>query len=230
MKVTIITSNNIRHKAFAKLVSEKIKVDFIIFESKDYNEESLYEKEKEYFPNAIDWNPKIKHIFCEKNEINEEKFIDLIERENPDLIFTFGCSLLKEDIFLIPEEGCINIHTGLVQYYRGVDSSFWALHEKKPDRIGATLHYIDNSIDGGGVINQKKTRLSVNDSLDDIFIKTCIAGFELLIESLNDIKEKSVKTKKLKKGKLFQIKDMNIDTKEKVQNRLKTILKKYLEK
>ena len=112
------------------------------------------------------------------------EMIKKIKRINPDICFGFGAPLLRRKIYSIPAEGCINIHTGLVEYYRGVDSSYWALYDENPEAIGATIHYIDDSIDGGSVIAQRNTEcLSITDSADDVFMKTCRTGFELLADN-----------------------------------------------
>ena len=69
--------------------------------------------------------------------------------------------IINQQIFKIPKEGCLNIHTGLVQGFRGTDSCYWAIFKRKPEYIGATIHQIDSGIDNGDVLIQKK-QISIN--------------------------------------------------------------------
>lgn len=70
--------------------------------------------------------------------------------------------------------GSVKIHTGLVEHYRGVDSTLWALYNNNTDLIGATLHYIDDSIDGGNIIDTAKIKIKKHDNLDKLFYKTLV--------------------------------------------------------
>lgn len=38
---------------------------------------------------------------------------------------------------------------GLSPYYRGTDCNFWALYDKKPQYVGATIHLLSKGIDSG---------------------------------------------------------------------------------
>ena len=49
---------------------------------------------------------------------NDFMFIDLPMSDN---------KMFNEKIFKIPTKGCLNIHTGLVQGFRGTDSCYWAI-------------------------------------------------------------------------------------------------------
>ena len=118
----------------------------------------------------------------------------------------------------------------MVQYHRGVDSPYWALHEEALDRIGATLHFIDSSIDGGDIISQSKTEnLSIDDQLEDIFMKTCIAGFKLLDKNISEITNGTVKRYPLStRGKLYQVHDMDKETIKLIRNKTKNLLEEYI--
>ena len=143
--------------------------------------------------------------------------------------FVFGAPLLKESLFNIPKFGCVNIHTGLVNHYRGVDSTYWAINDERLDLIGATLHYIDSSIDGGEVIGMKKATPTKWDSPDSLFYKSCDAGFELLGENINSIINNKVTKIKLDKlGKLYQNKDMSDQIMNDIDKKFPKVLGEYV--
>jgi len=228
MKCVIITSNNLRHKAFAKMVCENFDVRMIIFQDKEYETQEALQKESQWFEDCLDWRSPVGNVTC-LADINSDAYASLIKLVKPDIILTFGCDLLKENIFNIAKKGTINIHTGIVQSYRGVDSSLWAIYEENLEGVGATLHYIDNSIDAGDIIAQKKADLKVDYDLYDVFLSSCVAGFELLKESLPLLESGEISAYKLKhKGKLFQKKDKNEDVVRIAKNKLRKVLGVYL--
>jgi len=116
-----------------------------------------------------------------------------------------------------------------VQHYRGVDSAYWALHEDKLDKLGATLHYIDNSIDAGDIIDQKRVKIEPNDTPDQLFFKSCQVGFDILSRNMDDIMNNTVKRKKLSnKGKLYQTKDMTSDIMEEINSNYEERVRGFL--
>jgi methionyl-tRNA formyltransferase len=122
----------------------------------------------------------------------------------------------------MPEYGCVNIHTGLVDHYRGVDSSLWAMYDNRPDLIGATLHYIDETIDAGNIIDTKKIELDRFDNLNTLFYKSCLAGFRLISDNIGDIiTNKTIKKSLRTKGKLYQNKDKSSEIVDKAESNLR---------
>ena len=229
MNISIITSNHLRHKAFSKILCDAFDIKTVIFEHKKKMPGNLPKKEQTYYKDLQDWQPPCRHVVCARGAVNGQVIQDILEKEKPDYLFIFGCSLLKENIFSIPRKGCVNIHTGLVQYFRGVDSSLWAVYEEKPEAIGATVHFVDKTIDGGNIIAQRRTNLQVDDDLDDVFLKTCNTGFELLVEKVPQLIAGNVRPQKLtKKGKLYQNKDYNNKIFQEAKQKLSKVIKDYL--
>lgn len=229
MKIGLITSNHLRHKYFVKKIINNFNVDICIFESKPPSSESLKNVEIKYFSDLKNYKFNLNQIILQNDDVNSDKVrIDLVEHEL-DYIFTFGCSLLSPKIFKIPSKKCINIHTGLVQHYRGVDSGMWAAYDNRFDLIGSTIHEVDSSIDGGKILFQRKinmTALKQAESIDDLFVITCIDGIDLLISKLDKIlymKTKNIDFKSI--GKLYQNKDRNDDVIKRAEKNL-SILKK----
>ena len=229
MNIVLITSSHLRHRCFVKSMCGVMPVSLVIVENKPQNNEGLKQREKEYFSSLQGWQPPCAMWHLGKGEINERYVARELSSLEPDFIFTFGCSLLKPRIFSIPKNGCINIHTGLVQKFRGVDSSFWALNKEVPEAIGATIHYINKGIDSGNIIFQTRPELNVEDTLEDVFLKTCLDSFEDLAKNSARILSGDVKGLPLKtKGELYQSRDMNDFVHEKTKNNLTNVLKSYI--
>ncbi len=231
MKPLIITSNCLRHLAFINRLRENIEINNSIIVSKLDGIDEFRKSELNHFGEGWPrWIERMRPTFCAPKHLHSKEIIKKIKQINPDVCFVFGAPLLREEIFSVPKMGCINIHTGLVEHHRGVDSPYWALQEERPETIGATIHYVDNSIDGGDVILQRQTQgLKVDDSPDDVFMKTCKTGFDLLSENVYNILDNKIKPKPLvSRGKLYQIKDMNDKTMTEIREKTKRVLTEFL--
>lgn len=228
MSFVAITSNQPRHREFINRLEKMIDLSLIIVVSKKEGDKTFVQSENVYFNKFDDLKTNI--IECDAHQINSSKLRSLLESIEPKAFFVFGAPLLRKELFSMPTNGCINIHTGLVQHHRGVDSSYWAIKEDKPETIGVTLHYIDESIDAGAIIDQEKTKnIRLEDNSDDIFMKTCITGFDLLEKNMYNIIENCVKRVTLdQKGKLYQSKDMDFATKLEIKHKTRHVLEKYL--
>ena len=62
--------------------------------------------------------------------------------------------IIPKEIIQLTKRGFVNTHTGYLPYNRGKHPSFWSIVEGTP--FGVTLHYVDQQIDTGPVIAQRK--------------------------------------------------------------------------
>lgn len=70
-----------------------------------------------------------------------------------DLFIVFGASYIKGPLceFLV-ERRAYNIHMGVSPHYRGSSTNFWALHDGRPDLVGATIHLLTAGLDSGPIL------------------------------------------------------------------------------
>ena len=217
MNYFAITSNHPRHVKFLETLCEKIDLSVVVIVDKG----PITQKEADYF------NPNMKLlrmsnvIRCSKHQLHSNFVLQSLSKLKAKTGFIFGAPLLKKELFQIPEYGCVNIHTGLVNHYRGVDSSLWAMYDNRPDLIGTTLHYIDASIDAGNVIDTDTIDVDRYDDLDTLFYKSCQVGFRLLSNNLDDIIANKATKKILEnRGTLYQNKDRSSEIIKKAEENL----------
>ena len=84
--------------------------------------------------------------------------LELIRSTRPDLGVIFGTNIVKETVFKIPRLGSINLHQGLVPFYRGGPPVFWELYNGESE-LGLTVHMVESKVDSGAVILQDKVPL-----------------------------------------------------------------------
>jgi methionyl-tRNA formyltransferase len=225
MKYFAITSDHSRHIKFLNMLSSKVKLDLVIVVPKDNKQ-----ADEDQFFRSNEYILKRKNVLCcNKMQLHSSFVVNTIRNLQPDVGFVFGAPVLREEIFSLPKFGCVNIHTGLVDHYRGVDSTYWALYDNRPDLIGSTLHFINKGIDTGGVIGTKRVWADLNDTPKTLFYKSCKVGFDLLADNLYNITNNTVKVKTLnKKGKLYQNKDISSQVIDYVNEKTPSLLKEYL--
>jgi len=76
----------------------------------------------------------------------------------PDVIIQAGAGIVGPMILDIPKIGSLNIHHGIAPSIKGMNSMLWALWYGRRDWLGATLHWMDESIDTGAPIVHIRTK------------------------------------------------------------------------
>ncbi len=228
--IVIITSNAIRHNYFKIMMSkhENINVlrtyvesdsDFQL-EQKKIVKESLDNKvslhfnarhntEYDFFSDIVEEckdnsNSKI----IKKNDINNTEIIDEIISLNPDLIITYGCSIIKPRLIENFKGKIINVHLGLSPYYFGSGTNFHCLVNDEFQFEGYTFMYMDEGIDTGKIIHQSRATILPFDNPHQIgnrLIKEMTKNFIKLVLNSELIKQKDKITDVI--GKTYKIKD-----------------------
>ena len=210
IRAVVICGSQPRHMYFANIISRYIRVEAIIVQPSTSLD---FERERKYFfknyKNSFADISICSYIY----DVNKSS---IVEDLKPDVIFTFGCGILKKDIFFdIPKLGIINLHSGVTPDYRGVDNVYWCMYNNEFNKIGFTIHYVERGIDTGNVISQKYVEFDycVDDevSMFNKVIENGILEFKSLVKHIdrgNKIVSKPINNK----GKLYQNKDRTLET------------------
>ena len=123
----------------------------------------------------------------EVRDINDQSCKDFITRLQPDIIVVCGTTVLKPGIFQLSSKGTINIHVGITPEYRSADPIFWALYNGEPDKVGVTIHFVDQGIDTGDIIYQEAVEVTKEDDPATLYAKCIQRGAELMSKAIEDI-------------------------------------------
>lgn len=130
-------------------------------------------------------------IYKEKN-INSEEFINKVKQISPDLIVVVNfVQILKREIISIPKKGCINTHASLLPKYRGRAPLNWAILNGEKE-TGVTVHYIEDGIDTGDIVQQEKIYIKDSDYIADIMLKVEDVYSKIVLRACNLIEENRV--------------------------------------
>jgi len=145
------------------------------------------------FPDGADVEYSKDIPTIEVSNINEQSCIDFIKEHDPDVIAVCGTTVLKPQVFKLAKKGTINIHSGIVPEYRSADPFFWALYNNEPDKVGVTIHFVDEGIDTGPIIYQSAVGVTKDDTIATLVCKCNIIGAELMVRAIEDIERGEVK-------------------------------------
>ena len=200
MKITLFTSDNLRHNYFVNLLSTVSKKLYVVQENKGLNK-GLTNIKKKYFKKVnisqsrifkknikrtLSTNIKILSIKSGYlNNISSKILSDFLKS---DIYILFGCSYVRGELldFLVKKKA-ISFHMGLSPYYIGSDCNFWALYDNNPHLVGATAHYISKKKDSGPILYHAMSNNSSN-----IFDYSMSVSKSCMHSIVNKIKNKSL--------------------------------------
>ena len=147
--IVIISSNSIRHNYFKLMFAQNENINILqtYVESnesldlstkqqslKNLDNETLlhfdarHNTEYDFFSDVIElYEDNSNSVMINKGHINNQKVVDEIISLNPDLIVTYGCSIIKPNLINHFKERIINVHLGLSPYYFGSGANFHCL-------------------------------------------------------------------------------------------------------
>lgn len=202
-KVILLTTKTTHHEHLIKVLESNKNINLsIVFENKKnkakYKIGSLYKRlelkfERRKFLNNKKY--KIQSPIYNFNSINSPNCIKTIKKIKANTGIIFGTGKVSEKIIKILKNKLINIHRGMIQSYRGLDSEFWACYHKDFKSIGTTIHYANKYLDKGQIIYEKNLKLKKNMKAYQLrYYTTLIAS-----KKINKILINLIKNKKMKK-------------------------------
>ena len=105
--------------------------------------------------------------------------------------------------FLVANQ-TLNVHLGISPYYRGASCNFWALYDKNPGYVGATIHMLSKGLDNGDMLFHCLPRLIKNDTTFDFTMRSVSAAHYGLCQAI-------------KNQKIFNIEKIKQDSSEEVR-------------
>ena len=253
-KIILITADEHRHKFFKYSLNNFNNVDLLlcVCEDNDKRQSNLIIKSKKtpiilkhHFKKRHYYEKKIfkldqfkkkkfkEQIFISRNELNTNtKIIKKIIDLKPDLLISYGCSLIRNNLIRKFKNKFINLHLGLSPYYKGSATNFWPIVNNELQFLGGTFMFIDYGIDSGPIIHQFRPKIKIKDNIHTI-------GCEIILKSIKEIKKvilnlKNLKPKKqwkVKNAKIYKRSDLDVNSLKKAKKNMnKKNIKKFLEK
>ena len=171
-----------------------------------------------------------KSINVEKGYVNGKKFLKTIDELNPEIIVTYGCSIIRGDILDIYKDRIINIHLGISPYYKGSGTNFHSLVNNEFKYFGYSIIFMNEKIDDGEIIHQRQANFFKYDTPHTIgnrLIKQMTFDTIEILENFKKINRKDFPPIDFKE-KIFKRKDSNEKTVSKLYDEFDKNLNSFL--
>ena len=142
--------------------------------------------------------PEAKQIAMEHNipvfqPLKVREDYQVILDKEPDMIVTCAYGQIIPKILLdYPKYGCINVHGSLLPKLRGGAPIHWAIINGEKE-TGMTIMKMSEKMDAGDIIRQGSLEIGEDEILDSLYQRMSILGRDLLLETIPDIVNDTVK-------------------------------------
>lgn len=109
---------------------------------------------------------------------------DHLRRLAPKVVVVSGTRILARSTLAAVPAVFLNLHAGITPWYRGAHGGYWALADRRPDRLGTTLHLVDEGVDTGPVLAQATFAIEPSDSFATYPYLHMAVGIPMLLEAL----------------------------------------------
>lgn len=181
MRVTVFTSNQPRHLAYIEKLSRIADVVYAVIETttafpglvEDFYRKSpvmqryfsrVGEAELALFGSHQLTPPNVRALPARMGDLSMFTEEQLAAVMRSDHYLVFGSSFIRGWLAdALVARGAINIHMGLSPYYRGTACNFWALYDRRPGYVGATVHLLSRGLDNGPILFHVRPRFRGQD-------------------------------------------------------------------
>lgn len=116
-------------------------------------------------------------------DLHAPHILERVRAWRPDLGASLGAPILKAALFRIPVRGTLNLHLGKLPVFRGAPPAFWELYTGA-NRIGATVHWVDEGLDTGPVLGSAEAPIYPHDSMRAVEARAAELGCRVLADVL----------------------------------------------
>jgi Formyl transferase len=170
MRITVFTSNQPRHLALIERLASVADELFAVQECNTVfpgRVEDFFRKSEtmqRYFARVIDAETQVfgagrflpsnvRQLPIKMGDLSLLDLSVLAPSLQSDVYVVFGASYIKGALCdHLVERGALNIHMGISPQYRGSSTNFWALYDRNPQLVGATIHLLSKGLDSGPML------------------------------------------------------------------------------
>jgi len=201
MKLIIFSTRTRHHYHFIKRISQEFDIQQIVFEKKrlnvSYQTGPFFETHEDEFEDrnfdnlSNDFLSQLEKKSIDVYSINQVGVKEYLEALQPDLVWVYGTGRIHPHIIDVPRWGMVNLHGGISQKYRGLDSTLWAILNNDYHSIGLTIHYVSSELDTGDILFQQKMLTLPSDEIFHFRYKMTLLCTEHSISLIKKFQQKN---------------------------------------
>ena len=138
---------------------------------------------------ALEANLKV----LQPTNLKDSAFIEELKALRANLQIVVAFRMLPEVVWKMPEYGTFNLHASLLPDYRGAAPINWAIIKGEKE-TGVTTFFIDEKIDTGAIILQKKTKIDSEENAGNLHDRLMNLGSDLILDTVKLIEIAAVTT------------------------------------
>ncbi|MFP4012585.1 MAG: methionyl-tRNA formyltransferase [Chitinispirillaceae bacterium] len=124
-------------------------------------------------------------------KLKDPSFIEQLKSLEADLFVVVAYRILPKEVFSIPALGTVNIHASLLPRFRGAAPIQRAI-EAGEKETGITVFRIDEGIDTGEVLAQKRIPIDPQETTPSLYEKLSRMGAELIEDTLQKLERGNI--------------------------------------
>lgn len=136
------------------------------------------------------WDDQLKEV-AKKKIIPVFASIEELLNEKPDIVFSINYwKIIEPQHINLVKGGIINIHHSYLLKYKGRYSTSWAIINARKLNCwehGTTLHYIDEKLDEGNIIDSYKCIITEDDTAESLFEKVELLAIQMFKDNFQKI-------------------------------------------
>ena len=127
-------------------------------------------------------------------KLRDEDFIGQLRGIGADLFVVVAFRMLPQVVWSMPKMGTFNLHASLLPQYRGAAPINWAIINGEKE-TGVTTFLLNERIDEGGLLMQRSTPISENETAETLHDRLAEMGAEMVVETIKGLEEGSLKAR-----------------------------------
>ena len=136
---------------------------------------------------------KVRTETLDSNNLTKENFEILLDKilkkNNINLVCLAGfMKILSKDFVKKWPKMILNIHPSILPSFKGLNAQRQAI-ESKAKYSGCTVHFVNEEMDSGEIIDQKIVSISTNDDVDSLSKKILMEEHKLYIKVLKELEK-----------------------------------------
>ena len=136
------------------------------------------------------------NFLSKKGKVDWKKIDFQKEITQYDWIISYGYHhIISSELIKEAKNPIINLHISYLPFNRGTHPNYWSFKENTPK--GVSIHFIDNGIDTGPILIQRKCSFNKNDTLYSSYRRLKKTIEDMFYESFEKIVMKKLSKPKL---------------------------------
>ncbi len=124
-------------------------------------------------------------------KLRNPEFLAELRALEPDLAVIVAFRMLPELVWSIPKRGTFNLHAALLPDYRGAAPLNWVIINGETE-TGATTFFIDDKIDTGSMLLQRKLAIPEDWTVGDLHDAMMEMGGDLVLDTVKAIEAEAI--------------------------------------